>query len=135
MDEARAVAGQDDLMDDVLGEHRLAEALGTDQEDVLGAVEEVEGEDPFERGPVECGRPVPVPVGDRFEAAETGGGEPAFDTAAPALLEFGSHHVLEERGGTPALAGGAGDHVVEVVGRAREPEASEVTRQARRRCG
>ena len=133
MDEARAVAGQDDLMDDVLGEHRLAEALGTDQEDVLGAVEEVEGEDPFERGPVECGRP--VPVGDRFEAAETGGGEPAFDTAAPALLEFGSHHVLEERGGTPALAGGAGDHVVEVVGRAREPEASEVTRQARRRCG
>ena len=72
-DKARAVAGQDDLMDDVLGEHRLAEALGTDQEDVLGAVEEVEGEDPFERGPVERGRPVPVPVGDRCEATETGG--------------------------------------------------------------
>ena len=50
-------------MDDVLGKHRLAEALGADQEDVLGAVEEVEGEDAFERGPVERGRPVPVPIG------------------------------------------------------------------------
>ena len=47
-DEARGVAGQDDLMDDVLGEHGLAEALGADQKDVLGAVEEVEGEDAFE---------------------------------------------------------------------------------------
>ena len=93
-DEARAVAGQDDLMDDVLGKHRLAEALGADQEDVLGAVEEVEGEDAFERGPVERGRPVPVPIGDRLEAAETGGGEPAFDTAAPALLELGGDEVL-----------------------------------------
>ena len=72
-DETRAVAGQDDLMDDVLGEHRLAEALGTDQENVLGAVEEVEGEDAFKRGAVERGRPVPVPVGDRFEATEAGG--------------------------------------------------------------
>ena len=93
-DKARGVAGQDDLMDDVLGEHRLAEALGTDQEDVLGAVEEVEAEDPFERGPVERGRPVPVPISDRFEAAEPGGGEPTFDTAAPALLELGGDEVL-----------------------------------------
>ena len=134
-DEARAVAGQDDLMDDVLGKHRLAEALGADQEDVLGAVEEVEGEDAFERGPVERGRPVPVPIGDRFEAAETGGGEPAFDTAAPASSSSVGDEVLEQHGGTPAQAGGAGDTVVEVVGRAREPEASEVTRQARRWCG
>ena len=49
-DEARAVAGQDDLMDDVLGEHGLAKALGVDQEDVLGAVEEVEGQGPGRQG-------------------------------------------------------------------------------------
>ena len=51
-DEARAVAGQDDLMDDVLGEHRFAEALGADQEDILGAGKEVEGEDAVEGGAV-----------------------------------------------------------------------------------
>ena len=87
-DEARAVAGQDDLMDDVLGEHRFAEALGADQEDILGAVKEVEGEDAVEGGAVERGRPVPVPVGDGFEAAEAGGGEPAFDSAGQ-LFETG----------------------------------------------
>ena len=134
-DEARAVAGQDDLMDDVLGEHGLAEALGADQEDVLDAVEEVEGEDAVERGAVERGRPVPVPVGDRFEAAEAGGGEPAFDTAAPALLELGGDDVLEEHGGTPAVAGGAGEDIVEVLGRPQQPEPPEVTRQGRRDVG
>ena len=107
-DEARAVAGQDDLMDDVLGEHRFAEALGADQEDILGAVKEVEGEDAVEGGAVERGRPVPVPVGEGCEAAEAGGGEPAFDTAALPLLELGSDEVLEEDGGAPAVAGGAG---------------------------
>ena len=134
-DEARAVAGQDDLMDDVLGEHRFAEALGADQEDILGAGKEVEGEDAVEGGAVERGRPVPVPVGDGFEAAEAGGGEPAFDTAALPLLEFGSDEVLEEDGGAPAVAGGAGKDVVEVVGRPQQPEASEVTRQGRRDVG
>ena len=128
-DEARAVAGQDDLMDDVLGEHRFAEALGADQEDILGAGKEVEG------GAVERGRPVPVPVGDGFDAAEAGGGEPAFDTAALPLLELGSDEVREEDGGAPAVAGGAGKDVVEVVGRPQQPEASEVTRQGRRDVG
>ena len=102
-------------MDDVLGEHRFAEALGADQEDILGAVKEVEGEDAVEGGAVERGRPVPVPVGDGCEAAEAGGGEPAFDTAALPLLELGSDEVLEEDGGAPAVAGGAGKDVVEVV--------------------
>ena len=117
------------------GEHRLAEALGADQEDVLGAVEEVEGEDAFEGGTVERGRPVPVPVGDRFEAAEAAGGEPTFDTAAPALLELGGDNVLEQQGGAPAQAGGTGNDVVEVLGRAQQPEAPEVIHQGRRDVG
>ena len=36
-----------------------------------------------------------------------------------ALLELGGDDVLEEHGGAPALAGGAGDDVVKVVGRAQ----------------
>ena len=46
--EEGGVAGEDRLMGDVLGEHGLAEALGPDQDHVLAAFEEVEGEDAFE---------------------------------------------------------------------------------------
>ena len=91
-----------------------------------------EGEDAFERGPVERGRPVPVPVGDRFEPAEAGGGEPTFDTAAPALFELGGDDVLEQHGGAPAQPGGAGEDIVEVLGRAQQPEPPEVIHQGRR---
>jgi len=129
------VAGQDGFMDEVLGQHRLAEPLSAHHDDVVGMVEEIEGEDPFEGGPVERGRPVPVPIGDRFEAAEARAFEPAFDAAPLPVLELGRDHVCEEHGRTPALAGSAGDEVVEVVGRAREPEAAEVIRQGRRRGG
>ena len=69
-DEQPGVARQHGLVDEVLGEHGLAEPLRTDQDDVVGAAEEVEGEDALEGGAIEGGGPVPVPVGDRFEAPD-----------------------------------------------------------------
>ena len=96
------------------------------------ALEEVERQDPFEGRAVERGGPVPVAVGQGFKAAEAGGGEAAFDTAALAVLEFGGDDALEEHGGTPAPLGGLGDEIVEVVGGARPVEPAQVTRQGRR---
>ena len=50
-------------------------------------------------------------------------------------LQHNRDEVLEEDGGAPAVAGGAGKDVVEVVGRPQQSEASEVTRQGRRDVG
>ena len=85
--EEGGVAGEDRLMGDVLGEHGLAEALGADQDHVLAAFEEVEGEDAFEGWPVEGGGPVPVPVGEGLEASEASAGEAAFNAAALPVFE------------------------------------------------
>ena len=86
--EAGGVSGEDGLVGDVLGEHGLAEALGPDQDDVLAAGEEVEGEDAFEGWAVEGGRPVPVPVGEGLEASQSGAGESALDAAALSVFEW-----------------------------------------------
>ena len=44
-EEARGVAGEDRLVDEILGDHRLAEAVRRDDDHVLALREEVEGED------------------------------------------------------------------------------------------
>ena len=131
-DEAGGVPGEDRGLHDVLGEHGLPEPLRADEEHVVGTVEEIEREDPLQGGAVEGGGPVPIPVGQGFEAAEPGRGEAAFDTAPLAVLEFGGDDALEQHGGTPAPLGGLRDEIVEVVGGARPVEPSQVTRQGRR---
>ena len=130
-DEQPGVARQHGLVDEVLGEHGLAEPLRTDQDDVVGAAEEVEGEDALEGGAIEGGGP--VPVGDRFEAPKAGDLQAPFNTAALAVLELGGDDMLEEHGRTPAALGRPGEDIVEVLGCPEEPEAPEVTCQGRRR--
>ena len=125
------MSGEDGLVGDVLGEHGLAEALGADEDDVLAAGEEVEGEDAFEGGAVEGGRPVPVPVGEGLEATQSGAGESALDATALSVFELGGDEVFEQHGRAPAFAG---DEVVEVVGGAIESESAEVSLQRRRGC-
>ena len=132
--EEGGVASEDGLVGDVLGEHGLAEALGTDEDDVFAAGEEVEREDAFEDRAFEGGRPVPVPIGEGLEAPEACAGETALDAAALTVFELGGDEVFEQYGGAPALAGGLGDAVVEVVGGAVETESPEVSRQGRRGC-
>ena len=134
-DEEAGVAGQDGVMDEVLGAHGLAEALGADEDDVVSVRQEVEREDALEGRAIEGGRPVPVPVGDRFETPEAGALQAPFDAPAPAVLELGGDDVLEEHGGTPAEPGGAGEDVVEILGRPQQPKAPAVIRQGRRDVG
>lgn len=101
------------------------QAVGTDEDDVLPAVEEVEREDALEGGTVQCGGPIPVPVGERLEAIEAGAFESALDAAAVFVLEFVGDDAFEEDGGAPALARGLGDEVIELIGGAMEPEATD----------
>ena len=126
--------GEDGLVGDVLRQHCFPQALRTDKDHVLAAVKEVEGKDAFDGRAVERGRPFPIPVGERLETAEAGSGESALDATALFVFELGGDDVFEQDGGAPALAGGLGDVVVQLIGGAVEPEAPEVGRQRRQGC-
>jgi hypothetical protein len=61
------VAGDDGLVGDVLSNHRFAEPLGRDENDVSMIGEKVELDGGLDASAVDARGPVPVVVGDRFE--------------------------------------------------------------------
>jgi hypothetical protein len=69
-EEARGVPGQDGLVDEILGEHGLSETVRGDDDDVFALREEIEGQDAFDRRPMDVRGPLPFEIGHRFEAAE-----------------------------------------------------------------
>ena len=77
-----------DLVRDVLGDHRLAEALWGDEHDVARGAEEVEGARGFDERAVNLGWPIPVVVGDRLEATEVAASESSLEAPAAALALF-----------------------------------------------
>ena len=83
-------------------EHRLAEALRGDEDDVLALGEEVEREDAIDGGAMELLGPVPLEIGQRFEAAEARGPQLPFESPPRAVVEFGLDDVLQELRRTPA---------------------------------
>ena len=80
--------------------------MGPDEDDVLAAGEEVEREDSFEDGAFECGRPVPVPIGEGLKRPSRAPGETALDASALPVFELCGDEVFEQYDGAPALAGG-----------------------------
>ena len=74
------------LMSDVLGKHRLADAVRPDKHDVGGFLEEVERDQRIDGGAVAVLGPGPVEVAEWFEAADMCGAEPTLQAAAGALL-------------------------------------------------
>jgi hypothetical protein len=125
------VAVQDRLVDEILGDHRLAEPLCADEDETLGVGEKVEGEDTLDEGPVDLLGPVPLEIGDGLEAAQPGALEAALQAAPGAVLEFGGRERFEERDGRPAVFGRAREQIVEVVGDAGEAQATQVITQGR----
>ena len=57
-------------MDEILGEHRLAEALRGDEDDVLALGDKVEREDAVDGGAMDLLRPGPLEIGHGLEAAD-----------------------------------------------------------------
>ena len=130
-EKAGGVAGQDRLVDEVLREHRLAEPLRTDEDDILALGQEVEREDSLKPRAMELFGP--VLVRHRFETTEARGSEPAFDAAPGAILELGLGEGFQEDDGTPALVRRARDEIVEVVGGMRQAQPAKIIGQGRRR--
>jgi hypothetical protein len=110
--EAGGVAAQYRLMQQVLGDHGLAEAVGADDHDVGGGFQEAEGEELIEERAIELLGPVVVEVGHGFEGAEAGVVHAAFEAATQPLALFDLQHP-----GEPGLLGDfldVGEEPVEV---------------------
>jgi hypothetical protein len=115
-DEEDAVTGKNGLVRDVLGDHRLSEALGGDEDDVSRGLEEVQAKRRLDERALDLLGPIPVEVGHGFESAEATASAPAFEAAASAVLFLEEGDVLEELAWTPSFLGGHGDEVVQVGG-------------------
>ncbi len=120
------MAGEDGVVDDVLGDHRLAEALGRDEDDVGARAEEVELEGTLDGGAVDLPRPLPLEVGHGLEVAELAAGEAAYEAAALLLLGLLGCNALEQAARAGARLGGVGDEVVEVLGGVVHAEGAEL---------
>jgi hypothetical protein len=124
--------GQDRLIDEILGKHRLPQAVRRDKDDVLAFGQEVEREDAVDRGPMNLFGPVPLEVGHRFEAAEARVSQPALHALSRPGVEFGLDKVFEQDDRAPALLCGARDEIIQLVGGVEEAEVPEVITQGRR---
>ena len=76
------------LVGDVLRQGGLADAVGADQDDVGGLLEEVERHQRLDGGAVAALGPGPVEVAERFEAADPRLVQPPLQAAAVAFLFF-----------------------------------------------
>ena len=116
---------EDRLVRDVLGDHRLAEALGGDQDEVAGLGQKLQAQGGLDGGAVEAFGPGPVKSVHRGEAAEAAAEEAPFETPAGPFLLLDVDEVLKELSGTPAALGRQRDEVIEVGGGVVQPEERE----------
>ena len=108
------MAVKDRLVCDIFGDHRLAEPVGRDEDDVGDLLEEVERHQGFDRRPVAALGPRPVEVLQGLEAADMGLGQAAFESAAGAFLLL-----PVEQSGNPACLVGLlpmGEQAIEMQG-------------------
>ena len=127
--EQHVVPGKDRLVGDVLGDHRLTEALSGDEDEVAARGEEVEMEGRLDGGAVDARGPGPVEGVHRGEAADPTAQEAAFEAAAGAFLLFDLDEVFEELRRAPAALGRQRDQVIQVRGGVMEPEELEGVRE------
>src|SRR6476660_2721409 len=98
--EQHGVPAGESLVSDVLGDHRLADAVRPDEHDVGGIVEELERHERVDGGAVATLGPGPVEVAERLEAADMGGAQSSLQAASGALL-----FLPTEQGRDPGFAG------------------------------
>ena len=98
------------------------------QDKVAAAGEEVEGEGAFDQGAIDFLGPGPLEIRHRFEAAQAGLREAAFQAAAGGGGGFGAGDFFQQLAGTPAPGGGAGHQVVERVGGKEPDRAASIVR-------
>src|SRR5580693_5186604 len=102
------MAGEDGGISDVLGDECLTEAIGAKEDAVAGFLDEVESQGVLDDSAINVARPVPVEVGDEFEAAESSKTETAVKAAPGAVEGFGADDLFEQSVRRPTASSGAG---------------------------
>ena len=82
-------------MREVAEDHRLADAVGADQNDVLTLGDEAQREEVFDLRAVDPLRPCPVEVAERLEGSDAGEMGAVHETSPRALFALDRHHALE----------------------------------------
>src|SRR5215470_17611671 len=86
--EQHGMAGGDGLVGDVLGDHRLAEPVGRDQDDVAWFLEELERHERLDRPTIALPGPSPIEVAQGLEGSDMGLCQAPLERATGALLFF-----------------------------------------------
>jgi hypothetical protein len=123
------VAGEDGLVRDVFGNHRFAEALRRDQDDVAGALEKFETQCRLDGVAIDLLGPGPIVIGHRFESTDATTREAPLEAAARPLVELDASDVLEELGRAPAFFGGERDQIVELGSGQAQTDGGELLSQ------
>ena len=95
--EDNGVTSEDGGVGNVFGEHGFAEAVSAQEDQVARFGDEVERERALDQGAVNLFGPEPIEVGDRFEAAEAGLAQTAFETAPGLVDRFRRRDLFEQR--------------------------------------
>ena len=127
--EQRRVPGQHRLVADVARAHRLAHAVGADQHDVAGVLDELQRHQLLDGAAVDALGPGPVEVGQRLEAPDVGLAQPALQAAAAALGGLPGQHLRH-----PARLLGLRHHLGPVGQQAVQAKCGGLLAQ-RGRCG
>jgi len=123
--EADAASGADGRVAERLGQEALADADGADEQDVLAAVEELQGEGGVEQAAVEAYGGGPVEVLEAAELLEAGLAQPKLEAPVVAAAHLVDEEELEEVGVVELVAASEGDALGQGVEHATELESLE----------
>ena len=133
------MAGQHGGVADVLGDHRFAQTVAADQDQVAGFGEEVQREGAFDNVAFDLGGPGPIEVGHGLELLDADDAQAALQAAVRALGGFGLRQLFQHLARGPARFGGARQKVVQLRGHGAQADLLQLRGQVivrrRRLCG
>jgi len=138
LDEEATVAGLEGAQQDGAGEAGLADAGGSDEDDVLGAAEKAELAELQEHGLADAGLAVPREGVEGPALGQTGASDAVLGEALLLVLVLLAQQAGEEVGVAGALGLGVGELSPEDRPQSREPQSEQelievVSRRRRRR--
>jgi hypothetical protein len=102
--EQDGVARQHRLIADVLGDHCLAQPVGTHQDQVAGLGEEVQRQRAFNDIAFDLGGPGPIEIGHGLKLLDLRKAQPPFQTAVGAIGNLGLRQMIRHARPAPTLA-------------------------------
>src|SRR3990172_7417185 len=119
------MTGKDGLMRNVLGNHRFAQSLGRDQNDISMVIQEFQPQASIDQRSVNLLGPVPIVVGHQLESFEFGAASSSFESSLCAILVLDIDDIFEKFRWPPTLLGGQCDYIGDGIGGQGEAERAE----------